>query len=279
MLTSGEGCWVTDVDGRRYLDALAGYPALNFGHGHPHLLSVAREQLDRLTLASRAFETDRLAGFASALARLCGKEMVLPMNTGAEAVESGIKVARRWGAMRKGVSADRSNIVVMDGNFQGRTTTIVGFSTDEVAREGFGPFTPGFTIVPYGDLAALDAAVDENTVAVLLEPIQGEGGVLIPPDGFLRGVRELCTERNTLMIADEIQSGLGRTGRTFACDHEDVDPALMTGKQVALAMAKEGVLVKETHGSTIRIAPPLTVGVDEVRIITDTLKKVLSAAA
>lgn len=216
MLTPGEGCWVTDVDGRRYLDALAGYPALNFGHGHPHLLSVAREQLDRLTLASRAFETDRLAGFASALARLCGKEMVLPMNTGAEAVESGIKVARRWGAMRKGVSADRSDIVVMDGNFHGRTTTIVGFSTDEVAREGFGPFTPGFTIVPYGDLAALDAAVD---------------------------------------------------------------PALMTGKQVALAMAKEGVLVKETHGSTIRIAPPLTVGVDEVRIITDTLKKVLSATA
>ncbi|MBO3142600.1 ornithine--oxo-acid transaminase [Dermatophilus congolensis] len=378
VLASGEGAWVTDVDGRRYLDALAGYSALNFGHRHPGLTAVAHEQLDTLTLTSRAFHSDRLADFCTELAALCGKEMVLPMNTGAEAVESGIKVARRWGSLRKGVTPEHSKIIVMDGNFHGRTTTIVGFSTDPDAREHFGPFTPGFQVVPYGDATALEAAIDEHTVAVLVEPIQGEGGVIIPPADFLPTVRRLCTEHQVLMIADEIQSGLGRTGRLFACDHVDVvpdmyllgkalgggilpvsavvadrdvlgvltpgshgstfggnpfsaavglavvrllatgefqnraselepvmregldklvghgvenyrlvglwagvdiDPALMTGKQAAKRMAQEGVLVKETHGSTIRLAPPLVVTAEEVRLITDTLKKVLTDAA
>lgn len=216
VLQSGSGAWVTDVEGRRYLDCLAGYSALNFGHGHPELLAVAHEQLDRLTLTSRAFYNDQLGPFAQELGRLAGKEMVLPMNTGAEAVETAIKVSRRWGYDVKRVPAERATVIVMDGNFHGRTTTIVSFSTDGDARRGFAPFTPGFRIVPYGDPAALEAAVDDTTVAVLLEPIQGEGGVVIPPEGYLRQVREICDRHQILMVADEIQSGLGRTGRTFA---------------------------------------------------------------
>ncbi len=261
VLTEGQGAWVTDVEGRRYLDCLAGYSALNFGHGHPQLLARAHEQLDRLTLTSRAFYNDQLGPFARDLAALTGKEMVLPMNSGAEAVETSIKVARKWGYLVKGVHDERANIVAMEGNFHGRTTTIVSFSTDSVATQHYAPYTPGFRLVPYGDIEALRAAVDEDTVAVLLEPIQGEGGVIIPPDGFLHDVRTLCNSENVLMLADEIQSGLARTGRTFACDHEDVVPdmyilgkALGGGLYPVSAVAANGdvleVITPGSHGST-----------------------------
>ena len=261
VVEHAEGAWMTDVDGRRYLDLLAGYSALNFGHGHPALLQAAHEQLDRLTLTSRAFLHDQFGAFCAELGDLAGKELVLPMNTGAEAVETAIKVARKWGYDVKGVPADSARIVVAAGNFHGRTTTIVGFSDDPDARGGFGPFAPGFVQVPYGDLAALEAALDDNTVAVLLEPIQGESGVVIPPDGYLRGVREACTRENVLFAADEIQSGLGRTGRTFACDHEGVVPDMyVLGKAlgggivpVSAVVANAdvlGVLHPGQHGST-----------------------------
>ena len=212
VLTHGEGAWVTDVDGRRYLDCLAGYSALNFGHGHPRLVARAQQQLGRLTLTSRAFHNDQLGPFAEALAGLTGKDMILPMNTGAEAVETAVKVARKWGYRVKGVPEGTANIVVMEGNFHGRTTTIVSFSDDKIARDEFGPYTPGFRTVTYGDADALRQAVDDTTVAVLLEPVQGEGGVVIPPEGYLRAVRAICDEAGALMIADEIQSGLARTG-------------------------------------------------------------------
>ncbi|MDH6697257.1 ornithine--oxo-acid transaminase [Streptomyces griseoviridis] len=375
VVSRAEGVWVEDVEGRRYLDLLAGYSALNFGHRHPALIAAAHEQLDRLTLTSRAFHNDRLAEFAERLAGLVGLDMVLPMNTGAEAVESGIKVARKWAYDVKGVPADRATIVVAAENFHGRTTTIVGFSTDETARAGFGPFAPGFRIVPYNDLAALEAAVDETTAAVLIEPIQGEAGVIIPDEGYLTGVRELTRRTGCLFVADEIQSGLGRTGRTLAVDHEsvvpdvlllgkalgggivpvsavvanrdvlgvlgpgehgstfggnplaaavgtavvdlletgefqrraaelgavlrdgltglvgkgvvgfrsrglwagvDVDPALGTGREVSARLMGEGVLVKDTHGSTIRLAPPLTITEDELLNALATLERVLA---
>lgn len=261
VLSEGDGAWVTDVEGRRYLDCLAGYSALNFGHGHPRLLARAHQQLDRLTLTSRAFYNDQLGAFARDLCSLTGKEMMLPMNSGAEAVETAIKVARRWGYLTKGVPDGQANIVAMDGNFHGRTTTIVSFSTDEAATAHYAPYTGGFRLVPYGDLAALQAAVDENTVAVLLEPIQGEGGVIIPPEGYLREVRALCGAEQVLMVADEIQSGLARTGRTFACDHEDVVPdiyilgkALGGGLYPVSAIAANsdvlGVITPGSHGST-----------------------------
>ena len=224
VLSAGEGAWVTDVEGRRYLDCLAGYSALNFGHAHPRLVARAQEQLGRLTLTSRAFYNDQLGPFARDLAQLTGKEMILPMNSGAEAVETAIKVARKWGYLVKGVPENQATIVAMEGNFHGRTTTIVSFSTDSVATAHYAPYTPGFRLVPYGDLAALEAAIDESTVAVLLEPIQGEAGVIIPPEGYLQQVRTLCNSAGVLMMADEIQSGLARTGRTFACDHEEVVP-------------------------------------------------------
>ncbi|WP_030178018.1 ornithine--oxo-acid transaminase [Streptomyces sp. NRRL S-813] len=370
------GAWVEDVEGRRYLDMLAGYSALNFGHRHPALIDAAHQQLDRLTLTSRAFHNDRLAEFAERLARLTGQDMVLPMNTGAEAVESGIKVARKWAYEVKGVPADRATIVVAADNFHGRTTTIVSFSTDETARSGFGPFTPGFRIVPYNDLAAMEAAVDETTAAVLIEPIQGEAGVIVPDDGYLAGVRELTRRAGCLFVADEIQSGLGRTGRTLAVEHEDVvpdvvllgkalgggivpvsavvgsrevlgvlrpgehgstfggnplaaavgtavvelletgefqrraaelgavlregltallgagvvgfrsrglwagvdvDPAIGTGREISERLMREGILVKDTHGSTIRLAPPLTVTEDELRSALGSLAKVLAS--
>ncbi|MGA4984154.1 ornithine--oxo-acid transaminase [Streptomyces cellulosae] len=375
VVARAEGAWVEDVEGRRYLDMLAGYSALNFGHRHPALIEAAHRQLDRLTLTSRAFHNDRLAEFAERLAALTGLDMVLPMNTGAEAVESGIKVARKWAYDVKGVPADRATIVVAADNFHGRTTTIVSFSTDETARAGFGPFTPGFRVVPYNDLAALEEAVDETTAAVLIEPIQGEAGVVIPDDGYLAGVRELTRRAGCLFVADEIQSGLGRTGRTLAVEHEsvvpdvvllgkalgggivpvsavvarrevlqvlhpgehgstfggnplaaavgtavvelletgefqrraaelgvvlreglealvgkgvtgfrsrglwagvDVDPALGTGREVSERLMREGILVKDTHGSTVRLAPPLTVTADELREALRTLEKVLS---
>ncbi|RYZ26944.1 MAG: ornithine--oxo-acid transaminase, partial [Propionibacteriaceae bacterium] len=261
VVSHGEGAVLTDVDGVEYLDFLAAYSATNFGHGHPRLLSAARAQLDRVTLTSRAFHHDQLAPFAAALAALVGKEMVLPMNTGAEAVESGIKVARKWGYRVKGVPAGRAQIIVAGGNFHGRTTTIVSFSDDPDARDDFGPYTPGFVTVPYGDLDALRAAITDETVAVLIEPIQGEAGVRIPPPGYLAGVRAVTTERDVLFIADEIQSGLGRTGRTLACEHEGVVPDVyLLGKAlgggivpVSAVVADAdvlGVLTPGTHGST-----------------------------
>ena len=264
VLSAGEGAWVTDVEGRRYLDCLAGYSALNFGHSHPRLVARAREQLGRLTLTSRAFYNDQLGPFARDLAQLTGKEMILPMNSGAEAVETAIKVARKWGYTVKGVPRDQAVIIAFDGNFHGRTTTIVSFSTDPDARDDFGPYTPGFRVVPYGDLDALTAVVSElgeRVVAVLVEPIQGEAGVVVPPPGFLAGIRSLCTENGILMIADEIQSGLGRTGYTFACAAEDVVPdAYLLGKALGggivpvSAMVSTwpvlGVLHPGQHGST-----------------------------
>ncbi|MFF4211995.1 ornithine--oxo-acid transaminase [Streptomyces sp. NPDC001796] len=376
VVARAEGTWVEDVEGRRYLDMLAGYSALNFGHRNPVLIEAARRQLDRLTLTSRAFHNDQLAEFAESLAGLTGLDMVLPMNTGAEAVESAVKVARKWAYEVKGVPADRATIVVAAGNFHGRTTTIVSFSTDETARAGFGPFTPGFRIVPYNDLAALEAAVDETTAAVLIEPIQGEAGVVIPDEGYLTGVRELTRRAGCLFVADEIQSGLGRTGRTLAVEHEgvlpdvlllgkalgggivpvsavvarrdvlgvlrpgehgstfggnplaaavgsavvdllktgdfqlratelgvvlrdgltslvgqgvvgfrsrglwagvDVDPVIGTGREISERLMAEGILVKDTHGSTIRLAPPLTITEEELRSALGALEKVLAA--
>ncbi|MFJ3959636.1 ornithine--oxo-acid transaminase [Streptomyces sp. NPDC090036] len=377
VVASAEGAWMTDVEGRRYLDMLAGYSALNFGHGNRRLIDAARAQLERVTLTSRAFHHDRFADFCTELAALCGKDMVLPMNTGAEAVETAVKTARKWGYEVKGVPDGHAKIVVAAGNFHGRTTTIVSFSTDHEARDHFGPYTPGFEIVPYGDLTALAHAVTENTVAVLLEPIQGEAGVLVPPAGYLSGVRELTRERNVLFMADEIQSGLGRTGRTFACEHEgvvpdvyilgkalgggvvpvsavvadrdvlgvfrpgehgstfggnplacavaleviamlrtgefqgratelgehlhrelnlligggavtavrgrglwagvDIDPSRGTGREISEKLMELGVLVKDTHGSTIRIAPPLVISKEDLDWGLDQLRSVLGA--
>lgn len=367
---SADGAWITDVDGRRYLDCLAAYSAVNFGHRHPAITATAHAQLDIMTLASRAFHSDRLGPFNEALAGLCGKDMVLPMNSGAEAVESGIKVARKWGTEVKGVPAGQANIIVAENNFHGRTISIVSFSSDPVARDGFGPYTPGFRLVPFGDADAVAAAIDENTVAVLLEPIQGEAGIIVPPADFLPRVREICTQRNVLMVADEIQSGLARTGYTFACDHwgvvpdvyllgkalggavvplsavvanadilgvlnpgehgstfggnplatavgttvvellstgefqsraaelgthlharlraligrgvldvrglglwagVDVDPGLGSGKQLSQALAHRGVLVKDTHGSTLRFAPPIVITAEEIDWAVDQL--------
>ncbi len=376
VVASAEGAWMTDVEGRRYLDMLAGYSALNFGHGNRRLIDAAKAQLDRVTLTSRAFHHDRFAEFCTRLAELCGKEMVLPMNTGAEAVETAVKTARKWGYRVKGVPDGQAKIVVAADNFHGRTTTIVSFSTDEEARADFGPYTPGFEIVPYGDLEALRAAVTDNTVAVLIEPIQGEAGVLVPPAGYLPRVRALTRERGVLFIADEIQSGLGRTGRTFACEHEgvvpdvyvlgkalgggvvpvsavvadadvlgvfkpgehgstfggnplacavglevvamlstgefqqratelgehlhaelglltgsgkvtevrgrglwagvDIAPSYGTGREISEKLMEKGVLVKDTHGSTIRIAPPLVITKEDLDWGLDQLRAVLS---
>ncbi|KOV57121.1 ornithine--oxo-acid transaminase [Streptomyces sp. MMG1121] len=376
VVARAEGTWVEDVEGRRYLDMLAGYSALNFGHRHPALIEAAHRQLDQLTLTSRAFHNDRLAEFAERLAELTGLDMVLPMNTGAEAVESAVKVARKWAYDVKGVPDGQATIVVAAENFHGRTTTIVSFSTDETARSGFGPFTPGFRIVPYDDLAALEEAVDETTAAVLIEPIQGEAGVIVPSAGYLAGVRELTRREGCLFIADEIQSGLGRTGRTLAIEHEDVvpdvlllgkalgggivpvsavvarrevlgvlhpgehgstfggnplaaavgtavidlletgefqrratelgvilrdglaelvgdgvvgfrarglwagvdvDPAVGSGREISERLMREGILVKDTHGSTIRLAPPLTITAEELRSALAALRTVLAS--
>ncbi|MEU6063124.1 MULTISPECIES: ornithine--oxo-acid transaminase [Streptomyces] len=377
VVATADGAWMTDVEGRRYLDLLAGYSALNFGHGHPRLVAAAKAQLERVTLTSRAFHHDRFAAFCTELAQLCGMDMVLPMNTGVEAVETAVKTARKWGYRVKGVPAEMAKIVVAGGNFHGRTTTVISFSTDPEARADFGPYTPGFEIVPYGDLTAMRDALTENTAAVLLEPIQGETGVIVPPEGYLPAVRELTRERNVLFIADEIQSGLGRTGRTFACEHEGVVPdmyvlgkalgggilpvsavvssaevlgvfqpgehgstfggnplacavaleviamlrtgeyqarsaelgahlhrelgALLgtgkvtqvrgrglwagvdiarragTGRQVSEQLMDRGVLVKDTHGATIRIAPPLVIGKEDLDWGLDQLRGVLGA--
>ncbi|TCO52427.1 ornithine--oxo-acid transaminase [Actinocrispum wychmicini] len=261
VIAEAEGAWVTDVRGRRYLDFLAGYSALNFGHRHPDLVAAAHAQLDRLTLTSRAFHHDQMGLFCRELAELTGTEMVLPMNSGAEAVESAVKVARKWAYQVKGVPAGTAEIVVAGSNFHGRTTTIVSFSTDEVARRDFGPFTPGFRVVEYGDADAIRNAVTDRTAAVLIEPIQGEAGVIVPPDGYLRAIRQICDDNQVLFIADEIQSGLARTGELLASDHEGVRADLYTlGKAlgggimpVSAVVGRRdvlGVLRPGEHGST-----------------------------
>ena len=378
VVATAEGAWVTDVDGKRYLDCLAAYSALNFGHGYAPLIEAAKAQLDRVTLTSRAFHNDQLGPFAEALAALAGKDMVLPMNTGAEAVESGIKIARAWGYRVKGVPDGKAKIIVMDGNFHGRTTTIISFSNDADARADFGPYTPGFVSVPYGDAVALEAAIDDDTVAVLIEPIQGEAGILIPPPEYLREVRRITRAHNVLFIADEIQSGLGRTGATFECENVgvtpdlyllgkalgggivpvsavvgnadvlgvlkpgqhgstfggnplaaavglavvrlletgemqararmlgerlqtgirslvgrgvvavrgaglwvgvDIDPDLATGRQVCELLMERGVLVKDTHGSTIRFAPPIVISEADLDFAVEQLAEVLEELA
>jgi len=231
VLESGEGVWVRDVEGRRYLDMLAAYSALNQGHRHPAILEALQAQASRITLTSRAFHNDQMGPFLRELCEATGFEKALPMNTGAEAVETAIKMVRKWGYEVKGVPRGEAEIIVCTGNFAGRTTTIVGFSSEEAYRDGFGPFTPGFRIVPYGDAKALEDAITPNTVGFLVEPIQGEGGVVVPPDGYLACTREICRERNVAFMADEIQTGLGRTGRLFCCDWEDVRPdVLIVGK-------------------------------------------------
>ena len=377
-IADAEGAWVRDVEGRPYLDLLAGYSALNFGHRHPDLVAAAHRQLDRVTLTSRAFDNDQLEPFCAELAALLGRQTVLPMNTGAEAVESGIKVARKWGYEVRGVAPDRARIVVAAGSFHGRTTTIVGFSTDPDARGGFGPFTPGFDVVPYGDADALRAAIGPDTVAVLIEPIQGEAGVVVPPAGYLAAVRAACDEAGILFVADEVQAGLGRTGHLLATRAAGVEADVYllgkalgggivpvsavvadatvldvvrpgqhgstfggnplacavgravvgllaggamlerartrgavlhrrlaamvghgavavrgaglwagidvvpgrrpdAGREVCEAMLRRGFLVKDTHGSTIRLSPPLVISEDEIHVAMDALAEVLAA--
>lgn len=261
VVSQAQGVWVTDVDGKKYMDMLAAYSAVNFGHCHPDLIAAAKEQLDKVTLTSRAFHNDQLGPMCQALADLCGMDAVLPMNTGAEGVETAVKTARKWGYMKKGVKEGRAKIICCEGNFHGRTTTIISFSTDPQCRAGFAPFTPGFSIVEYGDADELRKAIDTDTVAFLVEPIQGEAGVKIPPDGYLKAVRQICSENKILFIADEIQSGLGRTGKTFACEHEGVQPDIyILGKALgggimpvsAIVTSHEimSVFTPGDHGST-----------------------------
>lgn len=376
VIARAEGAWVTDVDDNRYLDFLSGYSALNFGHRHPALVAAAHEQLDRLTLTSRAFHNDQYGAFCRELAELTGTETVLTMNTGAEAVESAIKVARKWAYEVKGVAFDSAEIIVATNNFHGRTTTIVSFSDDPAAHDNYGPFTPGFVTVPYGDAEAVRAAIGPNTAAVLMEPIQGEAGVVVPPEGFWADVRAACDENDVLMISDEIQAGLARTGTLFALDHEDVradlytlgkalgggiipvsavvgradvlgvlkpgqhgstfggypvacavgravvellqtgefqersttlgahlhsrleelvghgvaavrgrglwagvdiDPMAKTGREVSMALRDQGVLCKETHERTLRMAPPLVITREEIDQAVDALAHALEA--
>ena len=375
VIASAQGAWVTDVAGKRYLDMLAGYSALNFGHRHPDLIAAAINQMSLVTLTSRAFHHDQLGLFCEELAALTGTEMVLPMNSGAEAVESAVKVARKWSYRVKGVPENRAQIVTAGGNFHGRTLTIVSFSDDPVATADYGPFTPGFVTVKYGDAQAVEAAITPDTAAILLEPIQGEAGVVVPPPGYLAEVRRLCDEHHELFIADEIQSGLGRTGTVLALDQEGVradlytlgkalgggilpvsavvgrrdvlgvlqpgqhgstfggnplacavgravitllgtgemqgrsadlgthlharlgelvgkglaevrgrglwagaelSPRIGPGRPVSEELARRGILVKETHESTLRFAPPLVITRGEIDLAVDTLADVLT---
>ncbi len=261
VIARGEGVWVWDVDGKRYMDCLAAYSAVNQGHCHPRLVKTMVEQACRVALTSRAFRNDQLGRFCQELAELAGFSRVLPMNTGAEAVETAIKAARKWGYTRRGIAEGQAEILTFEGNFHGRTTTIVGFSTDEQYRSGFGPFTPGFRNLPYGDAEAVATAMNPNVVAVLIEPIQGEGGIIIPPDGYLRRLRELTSEHNALLIVDEIQSGLGRTGRLFAYEHEGIRPDIVIiGKALSGGMYPVSAILADDdvmqvfspgdHGST-----------------------------
>ena len=261
VIARGEGVWVYDVDGRKYLDCLSAYSALNQGHVHPKILNVLLEQARKLTLTSRAFRNDQLPLLYKELSDMTGYDMSLPMNSGAEAVETAIKLARKWAYCIKGVPRHQAEIITAAGNFHGRTTTIVSFSTEPFYRDDFGPFTPGFVSVPYGEASAVEKAINQNTAAVLLEPIQGEGGVIIPPAGYLKRVAEVCKKNNVLLLADEIQTGLGRTGKLFASEHEGVRPdVVIIGKALAggfypvsAILADEpilGLFQPGEHGST-----------------------------
>ena len=261
VISRADGVWVWDVDGNKYMDFLAAYSAVNQGHCHPRLVKVMAEQICRVALTSRAFRNDQLGPFCKEVCELAGYARVLPMHTGAEAVETAVKAARKWGYTVKGIADNQAEIIVFAGNFHGRTTTIVSFSSDEDYRFGFGPFTPGFRILPYGDLDAVKQAMNPNVCAVLVEPIQGEAGIVVPPEGFLAGLRELTTEHNSLLVCDEIQSGLGRTGRLFAFEHENVRPdiviigkALSGGMYPVSAILADdevmGVFEPGDHGST-----------------------------
>jgi len=261
VLTRGEGVWVWDVDGNRYMDCLSAYSAVNQGHCHPKILSALTEQAARLPLTSRAFRNDQLPLFYEEICALTNSHKVLPMNSGAEAVETAIKAVRKWGYEVKGVEPDRAEVIVCENGFHGRTIAIVGFSTDPAARTGFGPFAPGFPIIPFGDADALEQAITPNTVAFLVEPIQGEAGVIIPPDGYLRRVREICSGNNVMLVLDEIQTGLGRTGRLFAEEYEGIEADVtLVGKALsggfypmsAVLSNTEvlGVLKPGEHGST-----------------------------
>lgn len=281
VIAEAKGAWVTDLEGHRYLDCLSAYSAVNQGHCHPRLLRVMIEQAARVTLTSRAFRNDQLGGFCEELAHYCGMEMVLPMNTGAEAVETAIKAARRWGYRTKGIADGEAQIIAFEHNFHGRTTTLVGFSSEPAYRAQFGPFAPGFVLVPFGDIEAVRRAMTGNTCAVLFEPIQCEAGVLLPPAGFVRELAALCAERNVLLMADEIQTGLGRTGARFACDHESVTPDVyILGKALsggfypvsAVVSRREvlGVFDPGSHGSTFGGNPlGCAVAREALRIVHD----------
>jgi ornithine--oxo-acid transaminase len=261
VISRGEGVWVYDVEGKRYLDFLSAYSALNQGHVHPKILKALTEQARKLTLTSRAFRNDQLALYYEELVKLTGYEMVLPMNSGAEAVGTSIKLARKWAYEVKGIPRHQAEIIVFDGNFHGRTITIISFSSEDLYRRDFGPFTPGFVTVPYGKSEAVANSITPNTAAVLVEPIQGEAGVIVPPEGFLQDLQKICMQNNVLFIADEIQTGLGRTGKLFACDHEEVRPDMMViGKAlsggffpVSAVLADQelmGLFQPGEHGST-----------------------------
>lgn len=261
VISKGEGVWVYDVDGNRYLDCLSAYSALNQGHNHPKIRKAMIDQLDRLTLTSRAFRNDQLGPFYKKLHDMTGYDMSLPMNSGAEAVETAIKVARKWAYLSKKISQNKAEIIVAEGNFHGRTTTIISFTSTEKYKKDFGPFTPGFPMVEYGDIEAIKAAINENTAAIMLEPIQGENGIVLPPTGYMKEVEKICKENNILLIADEIQTGLGRTGALFASDHENVRPdIIIIGKAlsggfypVSAILADEnilGLIHPGEHGST-----------------------------
>jgi ornithine--oxo-acid transaminase len=281
VLTRGEGVWVYDVEGRRYLDCLSSYSALNQGHAHPRILRALSDQASRLTLTSRAFRNDQLGLFYQTLTDATGYPRVLPMNTGAEAVETALKLARKWAYRVKGVPAGQAEIITFSGNFHGRTISIVSFSSEALYRDGFGPFTPGFVTIPYGDARAVEAAITPNTAAILAEPIQGEAGVIVPPAGFLSRLREICNRNHVLLMADEIQTGLGRTGALLACNHESVRPDVMIlGKALGGGVYPvSAVLADETvmdlfqpgeHGSTFGGNPlAAAVGRAAVRVILE----------
>jgi ornithine--oxo-acid transaminase len=363
VLSEAKGVWVTDTEGRRYLDMMSAYSAVSMGHGHPRILQALTEQANKLAVASRAYYSETLGPFLAKLVEVTGLDLALPMNTGAEAVETAIKAARRWGHKVKGIAKDQAEIIVAEGNFHGRTTTIIGFSSEESYRDGFGPFTGGFRAVPFADAAAVEAAIGPNTCAVMMEPIQGEAGIIVPPDGYLRQLREICDRRGVMLIIDEVQAGLGRTGKWFAHQHDgirpdglilgkalgggvypvsafvgtkelmgvfnpgshgstfggnglaariglealrviaeerlversaemgaylferlnamrspfvtavrgrglwvgvEVDPAIVSGREVCERLAREGVLSKDTHGTVLRFAPPLTITREEI---------------
>ena len=281
VLSRGEGAWLWDVDGRRYLDMLSAYSAVSFGYGHPRLLAVLREQAGRLAVTSRAFHSDRLPPFLQKLCEVTGMDRALPMSTGAEGVETAIKCVRKWAYQVKGVPDGRAEVIVCAGNFHGRTSTIVGFSSEPQYREGFGPFSGGFVAVPFGDAAALERAITPNTAAFLVEPVQGEAGIVVPPEGYLKAVERICREKNVLLIVDEVQTGLGRTGKVLACHHEDVHPdGIILGKAlggglipVSAFCAREsvmGVFRPGDHGSTFGgNALGAAVGLEALRVLQE----------